>query len=200
MSSRRGPLQRRFALSLRGSGLWTTRHYSMRLVRAGFGFVQVRGLKQNLKTKGFREGGKKATMKLVRFLMKLTNETVTIEMKNGSVVTGTIVGVFPFPCPSFSGSNRAARLRRHLQNDGHQTLCRAGNSRRSSGAAASPCDQARSACAATGGWCWCWCWCWGRTACSSACGSRTLRSPAPAVAGAECQGAARWRSCCVHPV
>jgi len=32
-------------------------------------------------------------MKLVRFLMKLTNETVTIEMKNGSVVTGTIVGV-----------------------------------------------------------------------------------------------------------
>eukprot|EP00277_Geminigera_cryophila_P002409 CAMPEP_0179432558 /NCGR_PEP_ID=MMETSP0799-20121207/17147_1 /TAXON_ID=46947 /ORGANISM="Geminigera cryophila, Strain CCMP2564" /LENGTH=123 /DNA_ID=CAMNT_0021210007 /DNA_START=16 /DNA_END=387 /DNA_ORIENTATION=- len=32
-------------------------------------------------------------MKLVRFLMKLTNETVTIEMKNGAVVTGTIVGV-----------------------------------------------------------------------------------------------------------
>ena len=37
--------------------------------------------------------GAAATMKLVRFLMKLTNETVTIEMKNGSVVTGTIVGV-----------------------------------------------------------------------------------------------------------
>lgn len=32
-------------------------------------------------------------MKLVRFLMRLANETLVLELKNGTVVHGTIVGV-----------------------------------------------------------------------------------------------------------
>lgn len=32
-------------------------------------------------------------MKLVKFLMKMKNETVTIELKNGTIVMGSISGV-----------------------------------------------------------------------------------------------------------
>ncbi|WPH04354.1 Small nuclear ribonucleoprotein Sm D1 [Acrodontium crateriforme] len=34
-------------------------------------------------------------MKLVRFLMKCTNETVTIELKTGTIINGTIASVSP---------------------------------------------------------------------------------------------------------
>ncbi|KAM0329805.1 hypothetical protein ACHAQA_003969 [Verticillium albo-atrum] len=34
-------------------------------------------------------------MKLVRFLMKCANETVTIELKNGTIINGTITSVSP---------------------------------------------------------------------------------------------------------
>ncbi|EXJ64106.1 small nuclear ribonucleoprotein D1 [Cladophialophora yegresii CBS 114405] len=34
-------------------------------------------------------------MKLVRFLMKCANESVTIELKNGTIVSGTITSVSP---------------------------------------------------------------------------------------------------------
>lgn len=33
-------------------------------------------------------------MKLVKFLMKLTNETVTIELKNGTTIIGAVTGKF----------------------------------------------------------------------------------------------------------
>lgn len=35
-------------------------------------------------------------MKLVRFLQKLSNESVTIELKNGTTAHGTIMGTFTF--------------------------------------------------------------------------------------------------------
>ena len=35
-------------------------------------------------------------MKLVRFLMKLNNETVVIELKNGTVIVGTVTGMSLF--------------------------------------------------------------------------------------------------------
>ena len=38
-------------------------------------------------------GKKSTTMKLVKFLQKLNREQVTIELKNGTVVQGTVVGV-----------------------------------------------------------------------------------------------------------
>lgn len=36
-----------------------------------------------------------AVMKLVKFLQKLSNETATVELKNGTVVHGTILGNHP---------------------------------------------------------------------------------------------------------
>lgn len=50
-------------------------------------------------------------MKLVRFLMKLTGETVEIELKNGTVVSGTIVSVSPNMNTSLRGVKMKMRDR-----------------------------------------------------------------------------------------
>lgn len=50
-------------------------------------------------------------MKLVRFLMKLTAESVEIELKNGTVVSGTVVSVSPNMNTSLRGVKMKIRDR-----------------------------------------------------------------------------------------
>ena len=141
------------------------------------------------------EGGKKATMKLVRFLMKLTNETVTIEMKNGSVVTGTIVGVFCCPCLFLCGKEpRGTHLRSDTCRMTAIRYCAAPGLRSEAAAPrrlrvierVRPAPRQGAGAGAGAGA--------GRRVAAHADRARSAALPA------ECQGAARWRSCVGHPV
>ncbi|OSS43539.1 hypothetical protein B5807_11897 [Epicoccum nigrum] len=71
--------------------------------------------------------GNTAITKLVRFLIKCQNETVTVELKNGTIVNGTITSVPPLmnvaisyskPVDDFNQAS-AHHPRPHLLSGGH---------------------------------------------------------------------------------